>query len=196
MLKPDLYTLPPTPLIPNSPHPLIHYRSFFPGDKVPNPTEIHDILTSNGWHTQWIIRYGPMQPSHYHSSTHECMTVLSGTATIRFGVADKQISEDEQQREGKEEAGIELQATAGDVFIVPAGVAHKTFNAKPTSALEVLTPGSGHGIPAENTRTVLSHVKLSGFTMLGAYPENGVCDFAQGGEHIGTARDCVVIGTE
>lgn len=216
MSKITSYLLPPTPLIPNSPYPLIHYANHFADPE--NLPEIHDLFARNGWQTQWIFRYGPTQPSHYHSATHECMAVLSGSATIRFGTADNETKANDDVEssnttynddddEGKETsgsydgAGIELRAQAGDVFLIPAGVSHKTFNPQPpTYTLALLTPGDGHGIIPTSTPTpipsttdetspekdILADVKLSGFTMLGAYPmDSGQWDFAQGGEHVG-----------
>ena len=117
------------------------------------------------------------------------MVVLSGTATIRFGVADTVDDLDENTNgSGREEGGIELQARAGDVFILPAGTAHKTFRTLPVDEFTLLTPGGGHGIAetSEATRDALSKIQLSGFTMIGAYPTNGgEWDFAVGGENEG-----------
>lgn len=202
------YRLPPTRLIPNSPYPLIHYANHFTDPQ--SLPEIHDLFASNGWQTQWVFRYGPTQPSHYHSATHECMAVLSGSATIRFGTADtdnintkagddhvESSHDDDDDGDGEKEiggggGGIELRAHAGDVFLIPAGVSHKTFDPyPPTSTFALLTPGDGRGIAAadggtfETARDVLADVQLSGFTMLGAYPADGVWDFAEGGEHVG-----------
>ena len=194
------YLLPPTRLIPNSPYPLIHYANHFTDSKSLQAATIHDLFARNGWQTQWIFRYGPTQPSHYHSATHECMAVLSGSATIRFGAADSNNTKADNDVEsshddGKETgAGIELRAHAGDVFLIPAGVSHKTFDPQPpTSTFALLTPGNGHGIipvaadgTSEDARQILADVQLSGFTMLGAYPaNNGIWDFAEGGDHVG-----------
>ncbi|KAJ9632330.1 hypothetical protein H2203_000735 [Taxawa tesnikishii (nom. ined.)] len=112
------------------------------------------------------------------------MAVLSGSATIRFGVADtvSDLSENTHGN-GREEGGVELQARAGDVFILPAGVAHKTFDTRPEEPLELLTPGDGHHVAAGDLAQALERVELSGFTMIGAYPRDGVWDFATGGEH-------------
>ncbi|KAI0144354.1 hypothetical protein GGR57DRAFT_482327 [Xylariaceae sp. FL1272] len=155
------YQLPSTPLIPNSPQPLLHYPGVFRYDDAAIVTKAHDRFSGYGWEVQWIFRYGPTQPSHFHSRAHECMAVLSGNATIRFGVADA----DEQN------GGLEVEAHAGDVFVIPAGVAHKTFNARPVDEFELLTPGDGHGVAADDVRVALAETKLSGFTMLGAYPK-------------------------
>lgn len=118
---------------------------------------------------------------------HECMAVLSGTATIRFGVADTDPDwEKSTHGTAKEAGGIELQAKAGDVFVLPAGTAHKTFDTSPADSFILLTPGNGHGIDADDPRDALAKLELSGFTMIGAYPRNGGgWDFATGGENKG-----------
>ncbi|KAL4798113.1 hypothetical protein BDV19DRAFT_386769 [Aspergillus venezuelensis] len=184
MVEVKQYHLSPTNLIPNSPRPLLHYKNVL--SKSPNsshcsPTQVWDLFTKNGWNVQWIFRYGPTQLSHYHSQAHECMAVLSGTATIRFGVGD--TSEDlgaSTYGPARESGGIELQAEAGDVFVIPAGVAHKTYNTAPQAEFKLLTPGSGHGIEAEDPRKVLDEIQLDGFTMMGAY-NGGEWDFVKSG---------------
>jgi len=172
--------LPSIALMPNSPYPLLHYRG------VPtstNPSELYDHLHINGWRIQWIYRYGSTQRSHYHSSAHECMAVLSGTATIRFGVADTSLDMDENTYgKGKENGGIEVEARAGDFFILPAGMAHKTYNTKPEAEFTLMTEGDGHHISSGDARMVLDGIELSGFTMMGAYPEGSTWDFMEGGE--------------
>lgn len=114
------------------------------------------------------------------------MTVLSGAATIRFGVADTSSDlEESTHGNDKEAGGIELQAKAGDVFVLPAGTAHKTFNTTPAAEFKLLTPGNGHFIEAHDAREALKNTELDGFTMIGSYPEGGVWDFAKGGENAG-----------
>lgn len=120
------------------------------------------------------------------------MAVLTGTATIRFGAADLV---DENGEESSEDGGVFVEACAGDVFILPAGTAHKTFNCEPSAEFALLTPGDGHGIATATPRTqnidntsahttadILQQVELSGFTMLGAYPVDSHWDFRVGGE--------------
>ncbi|RMZ79622.1 hypothetical protein DV737_g3340, partial [Chaetothyriales sp. CBS 132003] len=188
MSKVKAYQLPPTKLIPNSPHPLLHYPGFFNVEAHHvTAAKIHDLLAENGWQTQWIFRYGETQRSHYHSEAHECMVVLSGSATIRFGVAD--TDPDLQMNTygaAQEDGGIEIAAHPGDVFVIPAGVAHKTHDTTPVAPFKLLTPGSGHGIEAPVVREALDKIELDGFTMIGAYPcDGGAWDFAEGGEHSG-----------
>lgn len=186
MVEIHKYHLKPTALIPNSPQPLLFYKGLMAeSDRV--PARIHDLFDANEWKTQWIFRYGPTQESHYHSSIHECMAVLSGTATIRFGVAD---TDDDLERStwggAHEPGGLEIKAEAGDVFVIPAGVAHKTYNTSPGAPFSLLTPGKGRGIQADNVREALEKVELSGYTMMGAYPKNcGDWDFSVGGEDLG-----------
>ncbi|MGI4794604.1 MAG: cupin domain-containing protein [Janthinobacterium lividum] len=188
------YHLPQTPLIPNSPHPLLHYPGALNSTTPPTAATAHALFARNGWQTQWIYRYGPTQRSHYHSTTHECMAVLSGSAVIRFGVADTTDDLGESTHgAGREAGGVELRAGAGDVFVIPAGVSHKTFDARPVGEFELLTPGDGHHVDAGDgghvaggdVEEALRRTELSGFTMIGAYPEGGVWDFAKGGEHVG-----------
>lgn len=115
------------------------------------------------------------------------MTVLSGTATIRFGAGD--TSDDLQEStygQGREDAGIELEAEAGDVFVIPAGVAHKTFNTKPETEFKLLTPGKAQGIDAPDPKKALREIKLDGFTMMGAY-SNGEWDFVKAGGNYETS---------
>lgn len=181
------YQLPPTALIPNSPRPLLHYPEFLKVGSQNLAAEVYDLFLSNGWQTQWIFRYGPTQTSHYHSEAHECMAVLTGSAKIRFGVAD--ISPDLKEStygSGREDGGVEVYANAGDIFILPAGTAHKTFDTSPSAEFKLLTPGDGHNIAAIDVRDTLANVELTGFTMIGAYPKGGGSwDFAKGGENVG-----------
>ena len=185
MVEVKKYTLPPTDLMPNSPQPLLHYPSLL--STTPNPATLHSTFERNGWTTQWIFRYGPTQTSHYHSAAHECMAVLSGSATIRFGVADTSDDLDESTHGGgREEGGVEIAAKAGDVFVLPAGTAHKTFDTSPRAEFALLTPGEGHGIEAVDKGKALGEITLDGFTMIGAYPkDSGGWDFRSGGEDNG-----------
>lgn len=178
------YFLRPTDQIPNSPRPLVHYKNVLPRDPVTGKCLAGDAwerFEKNGWHVNWFVRYGHTQMSHFHSRAHETMAVVSGTATIRFGVADTSDDLHANTHGGAWEAGgVELQAEAGDVFIIPAGVAHKTYNTKPENKQTLLSPGDGHGIEADDPKKVLSEIELDGFTMMGAY-NSGEWDFVLGG---------------
>lgn len=178
MPKVKIYNLKPTTRIPNSHLPLIHYPGYF---GAVDAGKVFDTFEHNGWTVQWINRYASSQPSHYHSTAHECMAILSGQAVIRFGVADTS-SDLEENTYGNafESGGVEVHVTAGDVFVIPAGVAHKTYDTNPKADFSLLTPGKGSGVEADDRRAAVSSVKLSGFTMLGAYPEDTFWDFKTG----------------
>ncbi|KAH8664442.1 hypothetical protein BX600DRAFT_464454 [Xylariales sp. PMI_506] len=200
MVDVKTYKLPPTALIPNSPHPLLHYPGFFARECRQDPrlaaAGAHELFERHGWRTQWIYRYGRTQPSHYHSRAHECMVVLTGSATIRFGAADN--DNDNNDDDDAETAAVvtadedgttrylEIAARAGDIFVLPAGVAHKTFGAEPAAEFKLLSPGTGHGIEADDVPRALAGLQLDGFTMMGAYPvTGGEWDFAVGGDDVG-----------
>lgn len=207
-VKSKTYHLPPTALIPNSPYPLIHYPTLLK-DTVSTPgfstTQVFDIFKENGWQTQWLARYGPDIQSHYHSTTHEAMVVVSGgSATIRFGVADASDWEAGKygigERGSGEQGGVEIEAGLGDVFIIPAGVSHKTFSTNPpTRELAFHQPEDiKQGKAAQKLdeesesahRDFFEKVPVEGeFMMMGAYPRGGVWDFAVGGEHEGKERE-------
>lgn len=132
------------------------------------------------------------------------MAVLSGEATIRFGTADSPevniISHHEDDNSNsiiidmnkdgstRIDTSLEIHARAGDVFVLPAGVAHKTFDTMPSvgsSSLQLLNPGDGHRVAGYDPRRTLAAVQPSGFSMIGAYPVGGEWDVAIGGEHSG-----------
>ncbi|KAH8703494.1 hypothetical protein BGW36DRAFT_286986 [Talaromyces proteolyticus] len=188
MVQVKTYQLPPTSLIPNSPRPILHYPGFFPVSSTA-AAQAYDILSENGWQAQWIYRYGSTQASHYHSNAHECMVVLSGSATIQFGAADQEDRGDGSTgatNGGHEEDGVKVQAHVGDVFVIPAGVAHKTFDTSPSLPFALLTPRNGPDVSAHDQRQAIADTPLSGFTMMGAYPkEGGAWDFCTGGGHVG-----------
>ncbi|KAF1970766.1 hypothetical protein BU23DRAFT_202627 [Bimuria novae-zelandiae CBS 107.79] len=198
MVQVRTYTIPPTKLMPNSPHVLIHYPGLFL-DKVSQPgfncEELYDLYRSNGWESQWVARYGATQPSHYHSRAHEAMTVISGEgAMIRFGVAD--TSEDEEEHthgSGHEHGGVWVEAKKGDVFILPAGVAHKTYDPKPGPpelAFYQCKDENGKVIRDEKkARKFFQDVEVGEyFQMMGSYPNGNEWDFAVGGDHKGRER--------
>ncbi|KAJ4210972.1 hypothetical protein NW759_013003 [Fusarium solani] len=122
MVEIKQYFLAPTDLIPNSPRSLLHYKNVLPRT-AENPdhcsaARAYDLFENNGWKVEWLVRYGQTQLSHFHSKAHEVMAVLSGHATIRFGVADtSEDMHDNTYGSAREEGGIELKAEAGDIFL-------------------------------------------------------------------------------
>ena len=64
------------------------------------------LFERNEWHGTWVN--GVYRYHHYHSTAHEVLGVISGTASIQFGGAHGKV----------------LRVNAGDVVIIPAGVGH------------------------------------------------------------------------
>ena len=89
-------------VIPNSPLPLLVYRGAVP----PDPAEIERRFAANRWPPAWRDGVHPFH--HFHSTAHEVLGVARGEATVLFGGPH----------------GTALTVRAGDVVVVPAGVAH------------------------------------------------------------------------
>ncbi|PLB47661.1 hypothetical protein P170DRAFT_409879 [Aspergillus steynii IBT 23096] len=182
------YDIKPTKLIPNSPKPLLLYKNcFLRDDRTVDATLAYDTFKKNGWDAQWVTTYGHYQRSHYHPATHEVMVVLSGPGRIRWGTADlDENPHNHTYGKGSENGALYVDVNAGDLFVIPAGVTHKSFdvNAKipdPTC----LTGGGAHRIEAEDPRTFVGELQVSGFTMMGAYPRGTSWGWAEGGAHVG-----------
>jgi uncharacterized protein YjlB len=91
---------------PNSVLPVIIYRQAISSADV-TPEALEALFDGNGWPSQW--RAGVYDFHHYHSTTHECLGVARGSATLRLGGP----------------TGRSFAVTAGDVVLLPAGTAHQ-----------------------------------------------------------------------
>jgi uncharacterized protein YjlB len=77
-----------------------------------DPAAVFEALfRTNQWDGSW--RNGVYGFHHYHSTAHEVLGVYGGTARVQFGA----------------EQGVVLSVRAGDVVVIPAGVAHKNLGA-------------------------------------------------------------------
>ena len=91
---------------PNSRLPLLLYRSAIAPEET-NPEAMERLFAGNDWPPQW--RSGIYPFHHYHSTSHEVLGIARGSARLMLG--------------GPE--GRELSVSAGDVVVIPAGVAHR-----------------------------------------------------------------------
>ena len=92
--------------IPNNPDlPLIVYAGALP-DSEDRTAACRTLFERNGWGGTWVN--GVYRYHHYHSTAHEVLGVVNGTAAIQFGG----------------EGGELLEIQAGDVVVIPAGVGH------------------------------------------------------------------------
>ena len=87
--------------------PLLHYPAAFSTGESMEPETIKEILETNSWNKTWVN--GIYDYHHYHSTAHEILVVLKGSARVQFGGPN----------------GITLAIEKGDAVVIPAGVAHK-----------------------------------------------------------------------
>jgi len=98
-------------LVPNNPMPFLVYKQAIEvGNDHPERT-IEDLFEVNGWGDMW--RNGIYDYLHYHATVHEALGVARGHARVRFGG----------------DHGQEVEVTAGDVAILPAGTGHQCLSA-------------------------------------------------------------------
>ena len=90
--------------------PVVIHRQAFAVSKDLAST-IERTFHGNGWGNSW--RNGIYDFHHYHSRAHEALGVYSGWVKVQLG-GDK---------------GPEFRIEAGDVVILPAGIAHRRIDA-------------------------------------------------------------------
>jgi uncharacterized protein YjlB len=84
---------------------LVYRRALASGDDSADACAA--LFARNGWPGAW--RNGIYAHHHFHSTAHEVLGFAAGAARVRFGG----------------EHGRSVAVAAGDVVVIPAGVAHK-----------------------------------------------------------------------
>jgi uncharacterized protein YjlB len=109
--------------VPNNPAlPLLVYRGVL--EAGPHAAALCErLFARNGWGGAW--RNGIYAHHHYHSTAHEVLGITAGSARVRLG------------GEGGKTVGL----SAGDVVVIPAGVAHKSEGASPDLMVVGAYPG-------------------------------------------------------
>jgi len=109
--------------VPNNPLlPLIVYRAALEtGPRCAADCEA--LFADNGWSGAW--RNGIYAHHHYHSTAHEVLGIAAGSVRVRLGGED----------------GKTVELHAGDVVVIPAGVAHKNEGASPHLVVVGAYPG-------------------------------------------------------
>jgi uncharacterized protein YjlB len=95
---------------PNSRLPLLFYKAAIAPEEA-SPEGFERLFADHGWPPQW--RSGVYPFHHYHSTSHETLGIARGTARLMLGGP----------------RGGEFDVAAGDVIVIPAGVAHRRLSA-------------------------------------------------------------------
>jgi uncharacterized protein YjlB len=98
-------------LVPNNILPFLVYQGAVTLDPKRPEETIENLFETNNWGGSW--RNGVFTYLHYHATVHEVLGVARGHARVRFGG----------------DHGQELEITAGDVAILPAGTGHQCMSA-------------------------------------------------------------------
>lgn len=95
--------------IPNNRLPLIVYRDAL-APSADTASAFEALFRQHGWGRMWRSVIFPFH--HYHSNSHEVLGIAAGRVTLHMGG----------------ERGMVLEATTGDVLLIPAGVGHKRLS--------------------------------------------------------------------
>jgi uncharacterized protein YjlB len=102
----ETWHAPPGDVIPNHPRfPVLIYRGV-------DVSDARALLAENGWGGSWVN--GIFDFHHFHSTSHEALAIVSGTATVELG--------------GPQGEAFDVQA--GDVLVLPAGTGHRRATAR------------------------------------------------------------------
>ena len=138
-VQPEKFSFKDDGIFPNSPLPLVCYRQAITTGAGDPATIFEERFAEHDWTNSW--RNGIYSFPHYHSTSHEVLGVYSGVATLRLGG----------------EHGKNVEVVAGDVVIIPAGVAHQNLSSSDDFGVVGAYPG-GHdwdllrGLPGERPK--------------------------------------------
>lgn len=107
---PLLYYFDDDGITPNNSLPVLIYKNVFSQIKEDLAANLEKIFQQNNWTGNWrdII----LDKDHYHSSSHEVLGISKGSVDLQLGGAN----------------GKQFLVSAGDVLILPAGVAHSSLS--------------------------------------------------------------------
>lgn len=122
-IQPEELTFQDDGIFPNSPLPLLLYRNAIAVETKSPASIFEQRFAENDWTNSW--RDGVYTFPHYHSTSHEVLGVYSGAATLQLGG----------------EHGKKIEVRAGDVIVIPAGVAHQNISASADFGVVGAYPG-------------------------------------------------------
>jgi uncharacterized protein YjlB len=125
---------------PGSVLPVLLYRAAITVDARDRASVFEHGFAQNDWRNSW--RNGVYSFAHYHSTSHEVLGVYDGTAKLRLG--------------GDHCRTVEVRA--GDVVLIPAGVAHHNIGASPDFGVAGAYPDGRQwdllrGLPGERPKS-------------------------------------------
>jgi len=107
MSEPERYLLADAGRFPNSRFPTLVYRGVSTEPAAARAIAFERLFSQHQWPAAW--RNGLYAQHHYHSTAHEVLGVYEGWVKARLGG----------------EGGVLVLLRAGDVVVIPAGVAHR-----------------------------------------------------------------------
>jgi uncharacterized protein YjlB len=138
-VQPKQLTFQDDGIFPNSPLPLLFYWHAIATNAKDPASVFESCFAENNWSNSW--RDGVYSFPHYHSTSHEVLGVYSGAANLRLGG----------------ERGNNVEVQAGDVIVIPAGVAHQNLTASNDFGVVGAYPGGRdwdllRGLPGERPK--------------------------------------------
>jgi uncharacterized protein YjlB len=105
-MKLETWHAPPGDTIPNHPRfPVLIYRGV-------DVSDARALFAAHGWGGAWVN--GIFDFHHFHSTSHEALAIVAGTATVELGGSQ----------------GESFEVSAGDVLVLPAGTGHRRATAR------------------------------------------------------------------
>jgi len=138
-VQPEQFSFKDDGIFPNSAFPVLFYRQALITEAKDPASIFRQRFANNDWTNSW--RDGVYSFPHYHSTSHEVLGVYRGSATLRLGG----------------ERGRNVAMDAGDVIVIPAGVAHQNIGASDDFGVVGAYPGGRQwdllrGLPGERPK--------------------------------------------
>jgi uncharacterized protein YjlB len=110
MTQPETYSFDDAGGIPNSWLPVLVYHEV---EGARAASECGELFARNGWLGAWVNGIFPFH--HFHSTAHEVLGIVAGTAAVVLGGP----------------RGRRFEVVRGDVLVLPAGTGHRNVGSSP-----------------------------------------------------------------
>ena len=144
MQDPETYTFVSDGRFPNSRLPVLVYRRAL----IADAQVMTQAFATNGWSNAWLDGIFPYH--HFHSIAHEVLGIAEGEVQVALGGP----------------SGRTVVLAAGDVVVIPAGVAHRNVGQSHNLAVVGAYPGGAdydikRGEPAEYVAAMRASAAVS-----------------------------------